>query len=172
MTKDFPSMIGLNPPVTCGDSPLYKGANGETSPFTRRPCERTAETLKNVRSKAMKYAHNPKLVPLAKELRKNMTKEERKLWFEYLRNYPERFLRQKIIGNYIVDFYCSAANLIVELDGSQHFEQEGLDKDRERTAYLENLDLYVFRIPNNAVHENFEGVCEAIDAIVKQRKVK
>lgn len=116
----------------------------------------------------MDYKHNPKLTPNAKILRKNMTKEERHLWYDFLRIYPVRFLRQKVIDNYIVDFYCSQAGLIIELDGSQHYETKGLIKDRIRTEKLEKRNLTVIRIPNNEVSENFDGVCEYIDLKVKE----
>ncbi|MBQ8797649.1 MAG: DUF559 domain-containing protein [Oscillospiraceae bacterium] len=116
----------------------------------------------------MKYQHNKALVPLAKNLRKNMTKEERHLWYDFLRGYPIRFLRQKPIGNYIVDFYCSKANIVIELDGSQHFVPAEAEKDLIRTKFLEEQGLFVVRIPNNAVNENFRGVCEYIDAVVRQ----
>ena len=116
----------------------------------------------------MDFKHNPSIVPLAKQLRKNMTKEERHLWYDFLRGYPVRFLRQKVIGSYIVDFYCAKAQLVVELDGSQHYEPEEIRKDKERTAFLENYGLKVIRIPNNEVSKNFRGVCEYIDAAVRQ----
>ena len=116
----------------------------------------------------MQYKHNKKLVPNAKKLRKGMTKEERHLWYDFLKEYPVRFLRQKVLGNYIVDFYCAKANLVVELDGSQHFEDENIDKDMQRTKFLEDYGLKVIRIPNNEVNNNFRGVCEYIDTIVKQ----
>lgn len=116
----------------------------------------------------MEYKHNKKHVTLAKNLRKNMTKEERHLWYDFLRTYPIKFLRQKIIGNYIVDFYCAEAKLVVELDGSQHFEEQGIQYDNERTAFLEQYGLKVLRIPNNIVNQKFEIVCEYIDHIVKQ----
>ena len=116
----------------------------------------------------MNYKHNPELTPLARNLRKNMTKEERKLWYEFLRDYPERFLRQKVIDNYIVDFYCNSARLIIELDGSQQFEESGIEKDRIRTEKIEERDLTVIKIPNNEVNENFTGVCEYIDLTVKK----
>ena len=114
----------------------------------------------------MEYSHNKKLVPNAKELRKNMTKEERHLWYDYLRNKDLRFVRQKIIGNYIVDFYCAKANLVIEIDGSQHFEEEAIIYDTERTKYLEELGLFVVRIPNNEINTNFGGVCEYLDKII------
>lgn len=117
----------------------------------------------------MERKHNAALTANAKTLRKNMTKEERHLWYDFLRDYPVRFLRQKVIDCYIVDFYCHDARLIVELDGSQHYEFAGQKKDEERTARLENRNLKVIRIPNNEVNRNFGGVCEYIDHIVRER---
>ena len=98
-----------------------------------------------------------------------MTKEERHLWYDFLRNYPIRFLRQKVIDNYIVDFYCHEARLIIELDGSQHYEVSEKNKDRIRTVNLEKRDLVVLRIPNNEINCNFGGVCEYIDLFVRKR---
>ena len=97
-----------------------------------------------------------------------MTKEERKLWFEYLRTYPIRFSRQKVLGKYIVDFYCAKAKLVIEVDGSQHFQDNGPEKDAVRTTFLEAYGLTVIRIPNNEVWNNFRGVCEYIDAAVNR----
>ena len=116
----------------------------------------------------MQYKHNKDLVPAAKALRRNMTKEERHLWYDFLRDYPIRFMRQKPLGQYVVDFYCAAAHLVIELDGSQHYDAPGRAHDAERTAYLEQLGVSVVRIPNNEVNENFQGVCEYIDRLVKQ----
>lgn len=116
----------------------------------------------------MDRKHNKKNVPLAKMLRKNMTKEERHLWYDFLRAYPVKFLRQKPLGNYIVDFYSAEAKLVIELDGSQHYDEQSMEKDAERTAYLERYGLRVIRIPNNQVMQNFEGVCMYIDSAVKQ----
>ena len=112
--------------------------------------------------------HNTKLTENAKSLRKNMTKEERHLWYDFLRSYPIRFLRQKVIDNYIVDFYCHEARLIIELDGSQHYEEKGLLKDKIRTEKIENRNLTAIRIPNNEINKNFKGVCEYIDLFVKE----
>ena len=97
-----------------------------------------------------------------------MTKEERHLWYDFLRTYPVRFLRQKVIDDYIVDFYCHEAKLIIELDGSQHYEGKGLLKDKIRTERIESRELTVIRIPNNEVNKNFIGVCEYIDFIVRK----
>ncbi len=116
----------------------------------------------------MQRKHNEKIVPLARALRKNMTKEERHLWYDFLRSYPVRFSRQKILGKYIVDFYCAKAKLVVELDGGQHYEELEILKDQERTDFLEGYDLKIIRIPNNEVNRNFEGVCIYIDNAVKQ----
>ena len=113
--------------------------------------------------------HNSALTSNARNLRKNMTKEERHLWYDFLHTYPVRFLRQKVIDSYIVDFYCHDARLIVELDGSQHYEPENQKKDQERTQILESRGLKVIRIPNNEVMANFAGVCEYINMRVEQR---
>ena len=116
----------------------------------------------------MEYKHNKEIVPLAKTLRKNMTKEEKHLWYDYLREYPIRVIRQKVIGKYIVDFYCAKAKLIIELDGSQHYEESGIKKDAERTKFLEQYGFNIIRIPNNEIKQNFRGVCEYIDLCIKQ----
>ena len=116
----------------------------------------------------MQSKHNKQLVPLAKQLRKEMTKEERHLWYDFLRTHPIRFSRQKVLGKYIADFYSAEARLVIELDGSQHYDLGNMEKDRERTAFLKNYGLTVIRIPNNEINRNFRGVCDHIDAAVKQ----
>ena len=116
----------------------------------------------------MDRKHNTALTANAKMLRKNMTKEERHLWYDFLRDYPVRFLRQKVIDHYIVDFYCHDARLIVELDGSQHYTPEEQKRDYERSRILESRGLTVIRVPNNEVNQNFRGVCEYIDHVVCQ----
>ena len=116
----------------------------------------------------MERKHNKDLTSNARALRKDMTKEERHLWYDFLKDYPVRFLRQKIIDNYIVDFYCHSARIIIELDGSQHYEETGLLKDKIRTEKLESRNLMVVRIPNNEINKNFEGVCQYIDIAVKE----
>ncbi len=116
----------------------------------------------------MQSKHNKQLVLLAKQLRKEMTKEERHLWYDFLRTHPVRFSRQKILGKYIADFYSAEAKLVIELDGSQHYEDSNVEKDAERTAFLAGYGITVIRIPNNEVNRNFRGVCEYIDAAVGQ----
>ena len=97
-----------------------------------------------------------------------MTKEEKHLWYDFLRTYPVRFLRQKILGKYIADFYCAEAKLVIELDGSEHYTEKGKQYDVQRTDFLEEYSLRVVRIPNTEIHKNFRGVCEYIDRLVKQ----
>ncbi len=97
-----------------------------------------------------------------------MTKEEKHLWYDFLRTYPVKFTRQKVLGKYIVDFYSAEAKLIIELDGSQHYDVEILKKDTERTEYLEQYGLKVIRFPNNHINQYFKEVCEYIDNEVKQ----
>ena len=116
----------------------------------------------------MQRKHNRQLIPQAKRLRREMTKEERHLWYDFLRSYPVRFSRQKVLGKYIADFYSAEARLVIELDGSQHYEPDEMQKDTDRTVFLEGYGLRVIRIPNNEVSRNFHGVCESIDAAVRQ----
>ena len=116
----------------------------------------------------MQRKHNKEIVLIAKILRKNMTKEEKHLWYDFLRAYPVRFLRQKVLGKYIVDFYCAEAKLVIELDGSGHCTVSGRQYDAERTAFLEEYGLTVIRIPNAEIHNNFRGICDYIDHIVEQ----
>ncbi len=110
----------------------------------------------------MNKTHNKKLTPNAQTLRKNMTRQERHLWYDFLKSLPVTFHRQKVIDNYIVDFYCARHNLVIELDGSQHYETEASNKDIVRDNYLKSLGLTVLRYSNLDVDKNFRGVCEDI----------
>ena len=112
---------------------------------------------------------NAELKQNARNLRKNQTKEERLLWNAFLSKYPLRFRRQYIIGNYIVDFYCHAAKLAVELDGSQHYSPGRQEQDRARTTYLESQGVMVLRFSNLDVMRQFKNVCAEIDRIAKSR---
>lgn len=103
----------------------------------------------------------------AQELRRNMTKQEKQLWYKFLRGYKPQFRRQKQFGKYIVDFYCSKAKLVIELDGGQHFTDGGENYDKERSAYLENIGLRILRFMNTDVDQRFNAVCETIDENVK-----
>ena len=115
----------------------------------------------------MSLKYNGDHIALAKTLRKNATPQENHLWYDFLRQYEVRFQRQKTIGNYIVDFYCHQAKLIIEIDGSQHFEDKKQVYDEKRTKELEELGLQVIRISNRQINEEFRSVCEHIDMIVK-----
>lgn len=110
----------------------------------------------------MSLPYQKELIPLAKQLRKDQTPWERKLWYDFLRRCPYRFQRQKTIGPYIVDFYCCKAKLIVELDGGQHMLPERQDYDHRRTVYLEKQGLRVLRFSNLDIVRNFSGVCQVI----------
>ena len=112
---------------------------------------------------------NEKLKTNAQILRKNMTKEEVKLWYQFLCRYPLRFRRQYVIGSYIVDFYCHQAKIVVELDGSQHYTPEMKEYDQKRTEYLQSQGLLVMRFSNLDVVRRFQSVCEAIDMTAKER---
>ncbi len=105
-------------------------------------------------------------------MRKNMTKEERHLWFDFFRSYPVRVKRQVIIGKYIVDFCCERAQVIIELDGGQHYEVENKKNDAERTRHLERLGFLVLRYSNLDVMRNFSGVTEYIDRVIRERMQK
>ena len=106
---------------------------------------------------------NGKLLSNARKLRKEMTPQERKLWFEFLRTYPKKVYRQRIVGDYIVDFYCAAAHLVIEIDGGQHFTEERAAYDKRRSAFLERSGLVVVRYTNLDVTQNFAGVCSDLD---------
>ncbi len=116
----------------------------------------------------MSLKYNEKIIPLAKDLRTNATPQENHLWYDFLRGYPVRFQRQKTIDNFIADFYCHDAKLIIEIDGSQHYTEEGLQKDELRTEILEEYDLKVIRITNKQIDTNFQGVCIFIARIVNE----
>ena len=113
--------------------------------------------------------YNSELKDFSRDLRKNMTPQERRLWFCYLKTYPVKFYRQRSIAYYIADFYCSKAHLVIELDGGQHYTPEGMDYDRNRTEVIETYQLEVIRFSNSDIDKNFRGVCEYIDLKVTER---
>lgn len=115
----------------------------------------------------MSLKYNKKNVNLAKALRKSLTEQERRLWYGFLSTYKIRFQRQKPIDNFIADFYCHKARLIIEVDGSQHFSATGKLHDDFRTEKLEGYNLKVLRFDNHQIDTNFRGVCEYIDMVVK-----
>ena len=113
--------------------------------------------------------YNKKLNPNAESLRKNMTDQERKLWYLFLKDYPIRILKQKIIHNSILDFYCAKAKLGIEIDGSQHYTEDGLIRDKERAVILESEGVEIIRFSNLEVDRQFKGVCEYIDNEISKR---
>lgn len=110
------------------------------------------------------------LLNLAKELRKNMTPQERRLWYVFLSKRPEKWYKQRIIDHYISDFYCASAKLVIELDGSQHYYNEQLESDNERTRILNQYGLQVLRYSNFEINESFDEVCDQIDRIVREKQ--
>lgn len=112
--------------------------------------------------------YNKENIPLAKKLRKEMTPQESKLWYEFLRYYPVRVQRQKAIGDYIVDFYCAKARLVIELDGGSHDEKNQRRADAVCTQALEQMNLKIIRICNLDVDRNFGGVCAHIDTEIQK----
>ena len=105
---------------------------------------------------------NPDLTKFAKGLRKNMTRHERHLWYDFLKQLPTTVHRQKVIGSYIVDFYIAEKKLVIELDGSQHYDLPGKQADAARDAFLTEQNLTVLRYANSDIDKNFRGVCEDI----------
>lgn len=116
----------------------------------------------------MEIPKNNKLLPNARALRRDMTPQERHLWYDFLRQYPVKIYKQRIIGSFIVDFYCASAKLVIEIDGSQHYEEQGQAYDAERTAYLEGLGLKVIRFSNADINSRFKFVCEAIHSTIQE----
>ena len=116
----------------------------------------------------MERKHNKMLTENAKILRNNMTKEEKHLWYDYLKKCPVKFSRQKVLGRYIADFYSAKAKLVIELDGAQHFEKEVREYDNKRTAFLEEYGLKIIRIPNSEINNNFEGICRYLNEQIEQ----
>ncbi|MBR2896354.1 MAG: endonuclease domain-containing protein [Oscillospiraceae bacterium] len=110
----------------------------------------------------MRHLGNSSLRPYAQKLRREMTKEERHLWYDFLKTLPVTFNRQKVIGKYIADFFCASANLVIELDGSQHYDAQGIETDKARDRYFAEHGFRILRYSNTDVNRNFAGVCEDI----------
>lgn len=113
--------------------------------------------------------YNRKLCEPARELRKNMTKQEKHLWYDYLRTYHLKWYRQRPVDRFIVDFYCSVAKVVVEIDGSQHYTDEGIEYDRARTEILKQYNIEVLRFTNKDIDDRFSEVCKTIDRKVMER---
>ncbi len=113
--------------------------------------------------------YSSKLKERARELRKNMTKQEKHLWYDFLQNYSVKFYRQRVIERFIADFYCSAAKLVIELDGKQHYANDAYEYDKARTEAIERYGIEVLRFSNEDIDRRFDMVCKTIDEKVKQR---
>ena len=117
----------------------------------------------------MKWFYNKDINNIAKTLRKQMTRQERHLWYNFLRNYYVKVYRQRTIDNYVADFYCPAAKLVVELDGGQHYTEKKMLDDEHRSLIINQYGIHVVRIPNNEIDNNFYSVCTYLDSIIKKR---
>ena len=115
------------------------------------------------------YDYNHKLTPVARMLRNNATPQENQLWYRYLRTFRPKFQRQKVLLDFIADFYCAKAKLVVEIDGSQHFTEEGELHDADRTEIIETLGVKVIRFTNIEIDKHLESVCEEIERTVNER---
>ena len=105
----------------------------------------------------------------ARLLRREMTPHERKLWYLFLRKYPVKIYKQRIIGRFIVDFYCASARLVIEVDGSQHYDPQGMAYDAGRSEFFSGLGLAVLRCSNRDSDRDFRGVCTQIDQSIQKR---
>ncbi|MBD2461330.1 endonuclease domain-containing protein [Oscillatoria sp. FACHB-1407] len=122
--------------------------------------------MPNLNNSDFHLPYNPALISKAKELRQNMTPAEKKLWYQYLRTFKFKVLRQRPIDYFIVDFYCPSLKLVIEIDGESHFTQDGQDYDQARTERLEGYGLQVLRFTNQQVLKDFENVCWAIEGLI------
>ena len=112
---------------------------------------------------------NKDLLNIARTLRRDMTRQEKHLWYDYLQHYPLKIYKQRIIDNFVVDFYCHQARLAIEIDGSQHYSIEGKTYDEARTGVIEKYGVIVLRFSNLDIDDKFEGVCYIIDKKIKER---
>ena len=117
----------------------------------------------------MERKNNELLVPIARNHRNNPTAEEKKLWYDFLKPHPVRFNRQKVLGQYIADFYSAQAKMVIEVDGGYHYSNDKLKTDQSRTEYLKQFELIVIRIDNDDIRGNFNNVCHELDHAIKQR---
>ena len=164
---------GLNLSVTADavPPPLTRGGFGipqsfASSPEAPLPGELSA---KQTERPVHNLPYDRRLNSRAKHLRHEMTPQERKLWFGFLRDYPIKIYKQRVIEFFIVDFYCAEAKLVIELDGSQHYTEQGQLYDHERSCIIEQYGIEVLRFPNREVNRQFEAVCTQIDRTIQQR---
>ena len=115
----------------------------------------------------MALPKNNDLLKNARTLRKEMTPQELRLWYRFLRTYPVKIYKQRIIGNYIVDFYCASAKLVIEVDGSQHFDEDAFAYDTARTAFFSANQIQVIRFTNADINQRFSNVCETVEHVLE-----
>ncbi len=144
--------------------PPFEGGLGGISRVFASNITNIRLIVKNLNTTDFHLPYNPNLIDRAKELRKNLTPAEKKLWYDYLRNFKYRVFRQRPIDHFIVDFYCPSLKLVIEVDGDSHFTEEAEAADRERTQILESYGIKVIRFTNQEVLKDFEGVCSRIEA--------
>ena len=158
-------------------SPLGRGGRAQRVPDGEKypgihlasPLGRGGRAQRGRRGQPMTIPKDNAQLENARRLRREMTPHERKLWYLFLRKYPVKIYKQRIIGRFIVDFYCASAGLVIELDGSQHYEPQGLAYDAERSQFLMSLGLEILRFSNRDIDRNFRGVCTQIDLIIRKR---
>ena len=158
-------------------SPLGRGGRAQRVPEGEKypgihlasPLGRGGRAQRGRRGQPMTIPKDNTQLENARRLRREMTPHERKLWYLFLRKYPVKIYKQRIIGRFIVDFYCASAGLVIELDGSQHYEPQGLAYDAERSQFLMSLGLEILRFSNRDIDRNFRGVCTQIDLIIRKR---
>ena len=162
-----------SPPPVAAPLPKGEGERGAqyddciSNTLSLRESWHGAAVTERAERVTMEIPKNNKLLKNARRLRKEMTPQELRLWYRFLRYYPVKIYKQRIIGDYIVDFYCASAKLVIEIDGSQHYDDAGKAHDAQRTAFLESLGLHVNRYSNREINCNFEAVCEHIDRIIQ-----
>ena len=135
-----------------------------------RPLGEVARGREGIMSETQVDKNND-LLNIARILRRNMTRFEKHLWYDFLQHYPIKIYKQRIIDDCIADFYCHQARLVIELDGAGHYTAEGRLYDEIRTKVFEKYGIYVLRFSNKSIDENFEGVCRKIDSTIKQRMI-
>ena len=143
----------------------YNESNEKASPFGRGGGVADGEG----KMEQVPLKKNNKLLNVARILRRNMTRQEKHLWYDFLRYYTVKIYKQRIIDDFIADFYCHSARLVIELDGSQHYTNQGKAHDAARTEILERYGIYVLRFSNKDVDENFDGVCRMIERVINER---
>ena len=140
------------------------GGAGAQAPERARPLPQRKLFMKHIT-----VNKNYKMLGTARALRRNLTPQEHRLWYVFLRDYPIKIYKQRIIESFVVDFYCAQSRLVIELDGSQHYTEQGKAYDAERSAVLEQYGLLVLRFANNDVDNHFDAVCAQIHSIIQSR---